>query len=265
MNNESDRLRSSAAMLADGTVREIAAEAERLQELCTSVGITIDDSRAYELVRYLDMVLHKNEVLNLTAIRDWDKALVLHLVDSLTLLDEFCAQDAKTQLRPYLDMGCGAGFPGIPLALARPDRHGVLCDSVKKKVRAVDEFIEALGLSDRLETSSERLEVLGANHMRSFGCVVARAVAPLAVLIEYAAPLLAKKGWLVVSKGMPDVDEMNAGSKTAELCGLELLSQRMVELPCDRGQRTILTYAKVGEPTVKLPRAVGMATKVPLV
>ena len=216
------------------------------------------------LIRYLDLVLEKNKVLNLTAVREWDKALVLHLVDSLTLLEEFDKQPQGLKNRLFLDMGCGAGFPGIPLALARPERRGMLCDSVKKKIKAVDEFIAALGLGEQLQTSSERLETLGMTHRRSCGCVVARAVGSLPVLIEYATPILSRRGRLVVSKGVPEESELEAGLEAAELCGLELMSQRLFDLPQGYGQRTVLTYEKVAEPTVVLPRAVGAAHKQPL-
>lgn len=239
-------------------------EAQRLIDVCRQMGIDIDRSVADQQVRYLELVLEKNKQLNLTAIRDWDKAVVLHLADSLTLLPEFAGQPQRLQDRPFLDMGCGAGMPGIPLALACPSRKGMLCDSVKKKILAVDSFIKTLGLDNRLTTSSERLETLGAERGRSFGCVVARAVAPLAVLVEYAAPLLTKQGQLIVSKGVPTAEERDKGALAAKLCGLEIVSERSFSLPGDYGQRLIITYQKASEPSVRLPRPIGMATKKPL-
>lgn len=244
--------------------RSVAEETGRLQSVLQDNDIAVSDEVAEQLLYYLDIVLEKNEHLNLTAIREWDKALALHLADSLTFLHELDAQPHDIRVKPYLDMGCGAGFPGIPLAVARPDRHGMLCDSVQKKVRAVDEFIEALGLADRLSTSSERLEILGTNRRRSFGCIVARAVAPLPVLVEYAAPLLSRHGFLVVSKGAPDEVEMERGAAAAKLCGLEMQSRRNFELAGGFGQRTMIVYGKVAEPELKLPRPIGTASKEPL-
>ena len=252
------------ASLTSDPSRELASESQRLVELCSQAGIDVDQAVSRRLIRYLDLVLEKNKVLNLTAVREWDKALVLHLVDSLTLLEEFDKQPQGLKNRLFLDLGCGAGFPGIPLALARPERRGMLCDSVKKKIKAVDEFIAALGLGEQLQTSSERLETLGMTHRRSCGCVVARAVGSLPVLIEYATPILSRRGRLVVSKGVPEESELEAGLEAAELCGLELMSQRLFDLPQGYGQRTVLTYEKVAEPTVALPRAVGAAHKQPL-
>lgn len=254
----------SAALLVFEPEREVSTEAQRLIELCSQIGIELDPVVSCRLIRYLDLVLEKNKVLNLTAVREWDKALVLHLVDSLTLLEEFDKQPNGLKNRLFLDMGCGAGFPGIPLAIARPERRGMLCDSVKKKIKAVDEFIETLGLGGQLQTSSERLETLGQTHRRSCGCIVARAVGSLPILIEYATPILSRRGRLVVSKGSPEESEIEAGLAAAELCGLELMSQRVFDLPEGYGQRTVITYEKVTEPSVSLPRAIGAAHKQPL-
>ena len=264
MENEAETISNAPATLSPFDEIDVRYEAERLIALCSELFIDIEPSVAEKLIRYLQLVLTKNQMLNLTAIREWDKALVLHLADSLTFLEEFDALQRGQQLKPFLDMGCGAGFPGIPLAVARPERKGMLCDSVKKKIKAVDEFIAALDLSKQLTTNTDRLEILGRTHRRAFGCIVARAVAPLPVLVEYAAPLLARNGRLILSKGTPDMAEIESGLAVAELCGLEMISQRIFDLPEDYGQRSMFVYAKVGEPEVKLPRLIGMATKQPL-
>ena len=245
--------------------RNVLEEALNLVSLCEEADIAITLTTAVRLVQYLDVMLCKNQFLNLTAIREWDKALVLHLVDSLTILPEFDCQPRGIKLHPFLDMGCGAGLPGIPLAIAREDRRGVLCDSVNKKIVAVQGFIAELGMEDQLQTKSERLEVLGMNFRRAYGCIVARAVGALPVLVEYAAPLLARNGFLIISKGTPLPQEYCDGIQTAEVCGLEFAGERSLELPQDFGSRTILTFKKVGEPEVALPRPVGVASKEPLI
>lgn len=242
----------------------IEDEAQKLVGLCGQMHIDIEDSQAKELIEYLQLVLIKNCSLNLTAIREWDKALVLHLLDSLTLLQEFDAQEEYIQELPFLDMGCGAGFPGIPLAIMRPLRTGELCDSVRKKIAAVKGFIHALHLENQLYTSTERLEEHANYHKHDFGCVTARAVASLPVLLEYAAPFLPHDGHLLVSKGQPTEEELTSGEKAANLCGFKLASKRMIDLPNDMGQRVIFDYVKVKEPSLKLPRAVGLANKEPL-
>ena len=245
--------------------RNVLDEAQKLVELCAEADIDITLCAAVRLVRYLDIMLCKNQFLNLTAIREWDKALVLHLVDSLTVLPEFDCQPKGVRSHPFLDMGTGAGLPGIPLAIVRENRKGVLCDSVNKKIVAVQEFVTELGMEEQLQTKSERLEVLGMNFRRAYGCILARAVAALPVLVEYAAPLLSRNGCLIISKGVPLPQEYRDGIQTAEICGLEFAGERTLELPREFGSRTILSFKKVGEPEVALPRPVGEASKVPLI
>lgn len=239
-------------------------QAEKLVGLCQKLDLEVGQEQARKLVDYLVLMLKQNEVMNLTAIKEWDKALVLHLADSLVPLPEFSKVVAKNPDRPFLDMGAGAGLPGIPLTIATLNTTGVLCDSVKKKMAAVEGFITALDLGDRLSTTSVRLEELGNTHRGVFGCVTARALASLPVLVEYATPLLAKGGSFIAIKGKPEPEEIKAGSKAAQLCGLSVVSTRTIELPGDAGERTIIVYEKVKETGLALPRAVGEASKHPL-
>lgn len=242
----------------------LSVEAEKFIELSKQMNIDVSQDEAMRLVEYLQMVLIKNCSLNLTAIREWDKALVLHLLDSLTLLEEFDRQEEYIQEMPFLDMGCGAGFPGIPLAIMRSLRTGVLCDSVRKKITAVDGFIHGLRLQNQLSTTFDRLEDYARYHKHEFGCVTARAVASLPILLEYAAPFMPRNGHLLVSKGQPTEDELQSGEKAAKICGFKCRSMRTIELPGDMGQRVIIDYVKIQEPSLKLPRSIGLAAKEPL-
>ena len=243
---------------------DLDTQARRLVELAHELDIEVDASTSRKLVDYLVLMLRQNETMNLTAIREWDKALLLHLVDSLVPLAEFQTVLANNPGKPFLDMGSGAGLPGIPLAITNPGAQGVLCDSVKKKMTAVEGFIDALGLRGQLTTTSMRLEELGATRRGEFGCVTARALASLPVLVEYATPLLAKGGSFIAIKGKPEEDEVKAGSRAAQLCGLTVRSMRTVELPHEAGERTIIVYEKVAGTTLRLPRPVGEASKRPL-
>ena len=243
---------------------DLDTQAECLSELVHELGCEIDELQSRRLVDYLVLMLKQNETMNLTAIREWDKALLLHLVDSLVPLPEFKGVVEKNPGKPFLDMGSGAGLPGIPLAITNPGVQGVLCDSVKKKMMAVEGFIGALGLGGQLSTTTMRLEELGAKRRGEFGCVTARALASLPVLVEYATPLLAKGGSFIAIKGKPEEEEVKAGSRAAQLCGLTVRSTRVVELPQEAGERTIIVYEKVAGTTLRLPRQVGEAAKHPL-
>ncbi len=129
-------------------------------------GIVTSDEQLRTLLEALALMLGQNRVLNLTAIRDVDKALVLHLVDSALF-----APPVGEYAGPVLDLGTGGGFPGLPLAILCPEHEFLLVDSVKKKVAAVQKFADVLGLAARVSTSSDRAEVLGSTMRGRFGVV----------------------------------------------------------------------------------------------
>lgn len=240
------------------------AERQSFIDVCSQFDIEVSFQQVCALEHYLQIMLEKNQYINLTAIRTWDAALVLHLLDSLLFLEDFDYVYPELREKPFLDMGTGAGLPGIPLAIMRSARKGVLCDSVKKKIAVVEEFVEELRLTAQLRTTTERLETLGVKQPWTFGCIVARAVASLPVLVEYATPLIKDGGSLIVSKGRPDEAEIESGMKVADICGFDIVNDRVVDLPGDFGQRRIIVFEKVAEPKIRLPRAVGVATKKPL-
>ena len=229
----------------------------RLGELLASQGVACTEGQRTLLLDHLDLVLEKNKVMNLTRITSPEDALVLHILDSLLLEEEVAKTDG-----PVLDIGTGAGYPGIPLAVME-DRPFVLMDSVGKKDRAVAEFADAMGVG-AVGTTQERAESYAVDHRGEFGTVVARAVAPLGVLVEYAQPLLSKGGRLVVSKGRLSDEELGSGQKTAEKVGMRLVSRETLSLPEGMGHREIVVYEKDGRSFIKLPRPVGEAKSKPL-
>lgn len=238
-----------------------AEEIERLSSvllvLSSQYGLSLPAPAARKCVEHLLYVMQVNSYMNLTRITDLDQALVLHVLDSLLL-----APHVKGSAS-ILDMGTGAGFPGIPLAIATSSQVEML-DSVGKKVKAVQAFCNALGLSNA-SAVHDRIESFACSHGDLFDCVVARALAPLPVLVEYAAPLLCMGGSLILTKGQPSPEEYASGIKAAGICGLELVHQESIELPNDFGLRSILTLRKVSQPSVRLPRSVGDARSKPLV
>ena len=142
--------------------------------------------------------------------------------------------------------------------------QGLLIDSVGKKVNAVNEFIDMLGLSAQLSARQVRAEELAKEERSSFDIVTARAVADLGVLVEYASPLLKRGGKLIVSKAQIQDEEIDRGCKTAKIVGLSLVSRETYELPENQGHREILTFVRDRNSAVKLPRATGLAKKKPL-
>lgn len=232
-------------------------EVDQLIAYAHDYNLDLTVEQASVLVKHLDLVINKNESINLTRILSREDALILHLLDSIVLLKYFPKLDGK-----YMDMGTGAGFPGIALAFLS-GRESVLIDSVAKKIKCVNEFINELGLQS-VTGCAVRLEEYALKHKNEFACITARALASLPVLIEYASPFLRKGGYLVLTKGNPDENELASGSSAAKICGLKLIHEDSFNLPNDLGHREILVYQKVANPSIKLPRQVGKAVHDPL-
>lgn len=233
---------------------------EQLVSELAEYGIVITTEKADLLVSYLQLVIEKNKVVNLTRITDPEDAVTLHLVDPLLpLACERLKLGSDTHL---LDMGTGAGFPGVPLAVVT-EAQALLIDSVRKKVDAVSEFCQRLGLS-KIHTRHARLEELACEIPCSQEYVFARAVARTNILLEYATPFLRMGGLLVVEKGRPEDEELEEADRAARVCGMRCVSRETFELPRDLGHREILVYKRIGKPQIKLPRNNGMARQKPL-
>lgn len=232
---------------------------EELIEALEGFGIETTEIQRQLLLRHLELVMAKNKTINLTRITDLHSAIVLHIVDSLLLAPSLDRAPAGA----FVDVGTGAGFPGIPLGIVT-ERYGLLVDSVRKKTDAVGEFIDALGLSDVLSTSHTRAEDLARLKPAAFSVVVARAVAQANVLIEYGAPLLKPGGLLVIAKGNVTDGEIAAGDRAADICGLSRVSRETYELPRAMGHREVISYRRTHESRVRLPRKNGMAKRAPL-
>lgn len=231
---------------------------DQLCSYCDAYELDVDRELARRCIEHFLLVVETNKTINLTRITNDHDGLILHILDSLLLLPEV----RSTPYGMLLDIGTGAGYPGIPLTLAT-GRPAVLIDSVAKKVKAVAGFIDELQITDA-GVSFERVETYAREHRGSCTCVVARAVAALSVLIEYASPLLVQGGSLVVTKGVPSDEEISTGLHAASLCGFEFGTVRRVALPDNLGERTVLRFDKLHEAKLGLPRKVGVAKKHPL-
>ena len=236
---------------------------ELLESYLDEYGIETTNEQRRLLLTHLDLVVEKNKVMNLTRILTPEDAVQRHVVDSLLILPSVKKCELSRR-QSFVDIGTGAGFPGVPLGIVT-DYEGLLIDSVGKKISAVNEFVRDLGLTERLKAESIRVEDLARSNYASYDLVVARAVADLGVLVEYASPLLKQGGHLVVSKARIGDDEVRRGTGTAERTGMKYVSRETYELPEDAGHREILTYVREGKSKVKLPRQTGMAKHKPLV
>ena len=163
-----------------------------------------------KLLSYLDLVLERNEHINLTAVRDRDEALVKHVLDSLAITDLPEYQQAKT----VIDIGTGAGFPGALLAIVCPDKEFILLDSTLKRLRVIDEFAQTLDINN-LKTVHARAEEISKKpeFNESFDLCVSRAVANLEKLSGWCLPFVKKGGYFVSYKGENYSEEVDQASK----------------------------------------------------
>lgn len=235
----------------------LASLQHRLIAEAAAFDLNVTPEQARLCIEHLLYMQQVNSYINLTRIVDIDDAVILHILDSLLL-----CKGLQSQRGRFLDMGTGAGFPGIPFHIFT-GCEGILLDSVGKKVDAVNAFISHLGLQ-RVHGVHDRLESYAVQQRNTFDMVVARAVGQLPLLIEYGAPFLRENGLLILAKANPAPEELETGARAASLCGLKEVNQLSFDLPYDLGHRTVIHYHKVCEPSISLPRAVGVAKKTPL-
>lgn len=220
------------------------------------MGIDAFGDAVAALTAHATMVLEVNQVMNLTSIPEED-FVPLHVLDSLSALT-FLQDEPEG---PFADLGSGAGYPGIPLAIMT-GRHASLVESVRKKAT----FLEGIAADLRLKATVHpiRAEELALRQPAAFNVVVARALSALPSLVELASPLLADSGALICMKGRPDDEELARGDRAAALCGMRREVVQGVVVPGVEAERTIVVYRKVGKPRTRLPRRNGMAQRQPL-
>jgi len=198
------------------------------------------------------------EPASVSSIRERGAAMRVHVEDSL---DGLVVPSVAAASR-IADIGAGAGFPGLVLAAALPDAHVVLVESVGRKCAFIDRAAAAAGL-DNAEVVNARAEEWRAG-IGSCDVVTARALAPLTVLVEYAAPLLVEDGQLVAWKGRRDASEEADGAAAARATGLELASVVPIAPREGAEARNLYVYSKVSETPARYPRRAGMARKRPI-
>ena len=211
------------------------------------------------MLQHLRLVLEANETTNLTRISSFDEGVLLHIEDSLAGLPEVQASPEGL----LVDLGSGAGFPGIPLAIATK-RPTLLVESVGKKAALLKGFAEQLGLSEQVEVYGGRAEELAVERPGQAAVVTARAVSKLGSLMELASPLLMHGGRLVCYKANVDDDEERVARAIQSKVGMEFCSVRDFVLSDGETRRSIWVFQKTAEPTILLPRKNGMAQRKPL-
>lgn len=212
-----------------------------------------------QLNRYLTLVLEKNKVMNLTAIRIPEEAALRHIVDSLTLLSLQCIHSGDR----ILDIGSGAGFPAAPLAICT-DCQVTALDSVQKKVRFINESAEYIGLSNLTGLSGRAEELAHSKLRESFDIVTARGVTKLRMLVEYALPFLKTGGYLLAMKGEAIAEEFEEAKTAINVLGGGEIQLKKVALPGSEIIHSVIIVRKRSQTSTKYPRKQAAILKSPL-
>jgi 16S rRNA (guanine527-N7)-methyltransferase len=224
-------------------------------------GLALSPKQMAQLATYERELLEWNEKFNLTAIRDVEGIRAKHFLDSLS-----CSLAWKEQIpRRLIDVGTGAGFPGIVLKVLYPNLKLTLVESVGKKATFCKHMVESLGL-ENVEILAERAEDVGRNpaHREKYDWAVARAVAALPVLVEYLLPLVKVGGGVLAQKGESGPAEAQVSANALKLLGGRLRQLVKVELPGVADERFLVLIDKSAATPSAYPRKAGLAAKKPL-
>lgn len=229
-----------------------------LQEL----EIPLDKSQIDAFIQYYELLVEWNSFMNLTAITDFQEVCIKHFLDSLSLSK---IMDCHQKLQ-VMDIGTGAGFPGIPLKIAFPKLKITLLDSLGKRVKFLNEVIERLNLKDIKAIHGRAEDYAKPTALReSYDICVSRAVANLATLSEYCLPYVKVNGVFVSYKSEKVVEEMEQAKKAITLLGGKIVSQNEFTLPSSDIYRNLLVIQKEKITPKKYPRKAGLPSKEPLV
>ena len=221
--------------------------------------IQLAEEQIQQFIKYYEMLVEKNKVMNLTAITEFDEVIEKHFLDSLSLIKVY---DLKKDIS-VLDMGTGAGFPGIPLKIAFPELKVTLADSLNKRILFLQEVIDELHL-EKIEAVHARAEELGKNkaYREMYDLVVSRAVANLSSLEEYCVPFV-KIGGNFISYKSGEIEEEVANAKNATfLLGGKVKDVYKFDLY--EQKRSFVIIEKVKGTPKTYPRKAGTPTKTPL-
>lgn len=225
------------------------------------IGVTLSDRQVEQFLCYYEMLVETNEKFNLTAITEFEDVLNKHFIDSL------CAASQKDFIKAesVIDVGTGAGFPGIPIKIAFPDKEVFLLDSLGKRVKFLNEVIEKLELKG-ITAAHGRAEDYAAKpeYREKYELCVSRAVARLASLCEYCLPFIKVGGEFIAYKSEKAKEEIEESDNAISVLGGKLDEILEMELPGDMGYRSFACIRKARNTPKKYPRKAGTPTKEPL-
>ena len=232
---------------------------DKFKEGLEKLNITLSDDQIEQFLSYYEMLIEKNKVMNLTTITEYEEVIEKHFLDSISLCKVY---DLSKSVK-VLDMGTGAGFPGIPLKIAFPEIEITLADSLNKRIKFLDEVIEKLELK-KVKTIHARAEELARNkgYRESYDLVVSRAVANLSTLGEYCIPFVKKGGLFISYKSGEIEEEVNGAKKAISILGGQM--KDVFKFEVSNQKRSFVIIEKEKETPKAYPRKAGTPAKMPL-
>lgn len=233
-----------------------------LKDGLKKINIELNDKQYNMFIKYYDILIEKNKVMNLTTITEFNEVMIKHFIDSLSIVKVYNLNNDNISI---LDVGTGAGFPGIPIKIAFPKINIVLLDSLNKRIKYLNDVIQYLNLKNIVAIHG-RAEDFARDkiYREQFDLVVSRAVANLSTLSEYCLPYV-NCGGKFISYKSKDIDKEILASKSAiHLLGGKLNHIESFYLPNTNIQRSLVIIDKIGKTSNKYPRLAGKPSKEPL-
>ena len=232
-----------------------------LLDKISELSIDLSDKQVSQFIRFYELLVEWNKVMNLTGITEYDQVVEKHFVDSLSIVKSIDIKNVNS----VIDIGTGAGFPGIPLKIAFPHLKITLLDSLNKRIKFLNAVIDELGLED-IHTTHGRAEDFAkqTEYREQYDLCVSRAVANLSTLSEYCLPYVKVNGLFVPYKSGDIEEELNNSKKAVQILGGKIENTFKFELPGTDIGRSIVNIKKIKNTGKKFPRKAGLPSKEPL-
>ena len=238
----------------------------KLVNICNKINIEISDDQINCFEKYYELLIEKNKVMNLTAITDKEDVIVKHFIDSIALIPYLFDKGINTNNElKIIDIGTGAGFPGLPLKIMMPDVKFTLLDSLNKRVSFLNEVIDELKLKD-IEALHGRAEDYASDnkYREKYDICVSRAVANLSTLSEYCIPFVKEDGFFISYKAGESEEEINNSKNAIKILGGKINKVEEFVLPGTDVSRVFVFIRKLELTDKKYPRKAGVPAKKPL-
>ena len=229
---------------------------EKINDYLDEIEIELTDKQLMQFYNYMNLLIEWNRKINLTTIIEPEEIILKHFVDSI-IISKYIGKGLKV-----IDVGTGAGFPGIPLKIIRDDLNVVLLDSLNKRINFLNEVIAKLKL-EKIETIHNRIEEFGIKNREKYDIVVARAVAQLNILLEYCLPITKINGYFIAMKGNC-LEEITNSKKALIKLSSHIEETNIFNLPIENSNRTIIKIKKDAITNKKFPRKYSEIKKYPL-